>query len=270
MSRIRITSFSPAFEPEVATRKSSSRALKLGAEGAVLRLPLLRDVERREDLEDVDHGVAGRPVERLGGVEDAVDPVADRELLAGRLEVDVGRPPQHRVVDQFLGRHVRPRLLGLRTRVGSSLAVPGVLPMNVIGGPARSTGPTSRLKRGFMPSFIISLVDDFAQVVGRQHLGVVGHGLVPHVDVREQRHEVRQQEQDEAERVDRDRPEQHQAEHPREEDDGVPELEPEVVQLLGVVVDPGGGPGPEQVDEHHRDELEEIQVEAGPRTMGGD
>ena len=88
-------------------------ALELGAERAVLRLALLGDVHRREHLEDVDHGVAGGPVERLGGVEDAVDPVADRELLGGRLEVDVGRAAEHGVVDQLLGRHVRPRLLGL-------------------------------------------------------------------------------------------------------------------------------------------------------------
>ena len=38
----------------------------------------------------------------------------------------------------------------------------------------------------------------------------------------------------------------------------------EVVQLLGVVLDPVGGPGPEQVDQHHRDELEEVEVHARP------
>ena len=40
----------------------------------------------------------------------------------------------------------------------------------------------------------------------------------------------------------------------------------EVVQLLGVVLDPVGGPGPEQVDQHDRDELEEVQVHPGPRA----
>src|SRR4029079_3527258 len=75
-------------------------AFELGAEGAVLRLALLGDVMRVEDLEDVDHRVAGGPVERLGGVEDAVDPVADRELLLRRLQVDVGRAPGPRGVEQ--------------------------------------------------------------------------------------------------------------------------------------------------------------------------
>ena len=128
-------------------------ALELGAERAVLRLPLLGDVHRREDLEDVDHGVAGGPVERLGGVEDAVDPVADRELLGGRLEVDVGRPAEHGVVDQLLGGHERPRFLGLADpRSGPPWPIPALLPTNVIGGPARSTVPTSLLNSGLIPS----------------------------------------------------------------------------------------------------------------------
>ncbi len=40
-----------------------------------------------------------------------------------------------------------------RTRLGSSLAVPEVLPTNVIGGPVRSTVVTSLLNIGLMPSF---------------------------------------------------------------------------------------------------------------------
>ena len=87
--------------------------LELGAERAVLGLALLGDVHRREHLEDVDHRIAGGPVERLGGVQDAVDPVPHRELFGGRLEVDVGRAAEHRVVDQLLGGHERPRFLGL-------------------------------------------------------------------------------------------------------------------------------------------------------------
>ena len=110
-----MTSFSPAFEPDGGDAEVEARGpASLAPKRAVLRLALLGDVHRREHLEDVDHGVAGGPVERLGGVEDAVDPVADRKLLGGRLQVDVGGAPEHGVVDQLLGGHVRPRFLGLR------------------------------------------------------------------------------------------------------------------------------------------------------------
>ena len=50
------------------------------------------------------------------------------------------------------------------------------------------------------------------------------------------------------------------AEDPGAEDDRVPHLEPGVGQLLGVVVDPAGGPGPEQVDDDDGDELQQVEV----------
>ena len=262
-----MTSFSPAFEPEVATRKSELAALELGAERAVLRLALLGDVHRREDLEDVDHRVAGGPVERLGGVEDAVDPVPDRELLGGRLEVDVGGAAEHRVVDQFLGRHVRPRFLCLADpRSGPPWPSPGVLPTNWIGGPARSVGPTSLLNSGRIPSFMQHAVGHLADVVGGQHLLVIGDGLVPDVDVGQQGDEISQEQERHAHGVDGIASTRTRPSTPGEEHDAVPGGELEVVQLLGVVFDPVGGPDPEQVDQEDGDELEEVQVH--PRSRG--
>ena len=162
-------------------------ALKLGAERAVLRLALLGDVHRREDLEDVDHGVAGRPVERLGGVQDAVDPIAHRELLGGRLEVDVGRPAQHGVVDQLLGGHVRPRFLGLphprRIFLGRALGLADERD--------RRTGPIDRadvaVEQRLHPQLEQDVVGHLAEMVGSQHFLVVGHRLVAGVDVSQQR-----------------------------------------------------------------------------------
>ena len=96
-------------------------------------------------------------------------------------------------------------------------------------------------------------------------LRVVGHGLVADVDVGEQRDEVGQQQQDQADRVDRDRPDQGEAEHAGEEDDRVPDLEPECCSAPWQSSSTQcGGPGPEQVDEQDGDELEQVQVEARP------
>ena len=171
-------------------------ALELGAEGAVLRLALLGDVHRREDLEDVDHGVAGGPVERLGGVEDAVDPVPHRELLGGRLEVDVGRPAEHGVVDQLLGGHERSRFLGLADpRSGPPWpALASCRRTGSAGRPGRPC-PTSLLNSGLHPQLHHQAVGHLAEVVGRQDLLVVGDGLVRDVDVGEQGDEVRQEQQ---------------------------------------------------------------------------
>ncbi len=113
-----MTSFSPDFEPEVATRNSSSRPSSLAPKEPSCGFRFSEMSIAAEHLEDVDDRVAGGPVEWLGGVQDAVDPVADRELLGGRLEVDVGRAAEDGVVDQLLGRHERPRLLGLSDPVG--------------------------------------------------------------------------------------------------------------------------------------------------------
>ena len=69
-------------------------------------------------------------------------------------------------------------------------------------------------------------------------------------------------------------PDERQPEHAGEEDRAVPDRELEVVQLLGVVFDPVRRPGPEQIDDHDRDELEQIQVHSRParhvRHLGQD
>ena len=113
-------------------------------------------------------------------------------------------------------------------------------------------------------------VGDFAQVIGREHLLVVGNRLIANIRIGQNRHEVRQQEQRQAQRINRDGEDQDQPEHPREKDHAVPEGELDVVQLLGIVLDPVGGPGPEQVDHDHGNELVEVQIEAGtPRVDAG-
>ena len=241
-----------------------SRDSSLAPNGSVLRLPLLRDVHRRQDLEDVQNGVAGGPVEGLGGVEDAVDPVADRELFGARLEVDVGRPAEDRVVDQLLGRAVGLRLFRPLDPLGVGL----LRPLGLADEDDRRAG-LAPLVVAFVedpahPHPVHEVIGDLAEVVGREDLGLVGDRLVPDVDVVEQGDEVREQEQAQAHGVDRDRPDQGEAEDPGREGDRVPHLEAVVVQLAAVVVDPPGRPGPEQVDRQDRDELEEVEVEARP------
>ena len=239
---------------------------ELGAEGAVLGLALLGDVHRREDLEDVQDRVAGGPVERLGGVEDAVDPVADRELFGGRFEVDVGRPPEHGVVNELLGGHVRLRLLGPLDALGVGLGRALALADEHDRRPRAVGALVPLVEDAVHPHLVHQAVGDLAEVVRREDLVVVGDRLVPDVDISEQRDEVRQEEQDHADRVDRDRPDQDQAEDAGPEDDRVPHLEPGIGQFLGVRVDPAGRPGPHQVDEDDGDELEQVQVE--PRASG--
>src|SRR5439155_19485480 len=78
-------------------------AVQLRREAAVLRLALLGNVHFREDLEDVDDALAHRPAERLGGVQDAVDPQADAHVVAGRLQVDVGGAALDGVPDHLQG-----------------------------------------------------------------------------------------------------------------------------------------------------------------------
>ena len=139
----------------------------------------------------------------------------------------------------------------------------------MIGGPARSTVADVPVEHRPHAQLQQEVVGHLAQVIRREHLLVVGHRLVADIRIDQDRHEVRQQEQGQAQRVNRDREDQDQPEHPREEDHAVPERELEVVQLLGVVLDPVGGPGPEQVDDDHGDELEEIQIETrAPQDVG--
>ena len=132
----------------------------------------------------------------------------------------------------------------------------------------RRAGPIDRadvaVEERLHPQLEQQVVGHLAEVVGRQHLLVVGDRLVADVDVGQHRDEVRQEQEPQPEEVDRDRQHQDQPEHAGEEDDAVPDAELEVVQLLGVVLDPVGRPGPEQVDEHDRDELEQVQVHPRP------
>ena len=60
-------------------------------DAAVLRQPLLGDVELRHDLDARDDRVAELHRRRHDVVEDAVDAVADAQLLLVRLDVDVAR-----------------------------------------------------------------------------------------------------------------------------------------------------------------------------------
>ena len=85
---------SPSTVGSVATRMSSMPPGGGGVQRdpAVLRLAPLGDVELREHLEAGRHA-GGEPLrDALGDVEDAVDPVADDELVLLRLDVDVARP----------------------------------------------------------------------------------------------------------------------------------------------------------------------------------
>ncbi len=132
----------------------------------------------------------------------------------------------------------------------------------------RRAGPVDRadvaVKQRLHAQLEQQVVGHLAEVVGRQHLLVVGHRLVADIDVGQDRDEVRQEQEPQPQEIDRDRQGQDQPEHAGKEDDAVPDPELEVVELLGVVLDPVGRPGPEQVDEHDRHELEEVQVEPGP------
>ena len=109
------------------------------------------------------------------------------------------------------------------TRDGSSLAAPWLLPTNVIGGPARSTVPTSRLKSGFIPSLNIRSLASFAEMVGCQHFLVVGDRLVSDVDISQHGDEIRQEQEPQPQEIDRDRQDQNQPEHAGKEDDAVPD-----------------------------------------------
>ena len=185
LSRIRMTIFSPDFEPEVATRKSISRRFELGAERAVLRLPFLRDVHRRQDLEHVQDGVAGGAVERLGGVEDAVDPVANRELLGASVRGGCRSLAGARRRTPVPSRRCRTSTPRPWTRSGSAFWAPWLLPTKMIGGPVLSTPSSPLLKTPRIPILVHQAVGDLAEVIGREHLVLVGHGLIADVDISE-------------------------------------------------------------------------------------
>ena len=108
------------------------------------------------------------------------------------------------------------------------------------------------------------VVGNFAEMVRCQHLLVVGHRLVAGINVREERNEIRQQQEPQPDEIDRDRQHEHQPEHAGKEDGAVPDGELQIVEFLGVVFHPVRRPGPQQVDDHDRHELEEIQVHSRP------
>ncbi len=170
-------------------------ALELRTERAVLGLSLLGDVHRRQDFEHVDNGVAGGPVERLGGVQNSVDAVAHRKLLGRRLEVNVGGAPQNRVIDQFLAGHVRARLLSLAYPRRVFLAGDRALAHERDRRAGAIDRPHVAVEDRPHPQFVEHVVGNFAEVIRREHLLVVGHGLVAGVDVGEERHEIGQQQQ---------------------------------------------------------------------------
>ena len=68
-------------------------------DAAVLRQPALGDVEVGHDLDPRDHRRREPARRRLDLVQHAVDPVADREPVLERLDVDVRRPRVERVGD---------------------------------------------------------------------------------------------------------------------------------------------------------------------------
>jgi len=158
LSRIRITIFSPDFEPEVATRKSIFAGFRAWRRTSRPGASASSEISiAARTLKTFRTASAGRPVEparRRGG---CVDPVADRELLGGRLEVDVGRPTEHGVVDEFLGGHVRLRLLGLRHAIRVGLGRPLGLATKTIGGPALSSS-SPLLKTPCIPILFIKLL----------------------------------------------------------------------------------------------------------------
>ena len=110
---------SPSTVGSVATRMSSMRpaAAAFERDPPVLRLAPLGDVELREHLEAGRHA-GGQPLRNVvGNVEDAVDPVADDEIVLLRLDVDVARPvlgglEDHRV-DEADERRVGDAVVGL-------------------------------------------------------------------------------------------------------------------------------------------------------------
>ena len=118
------------------------------------------------------------------------------------------------------------------------------------------------------------VVGNLAQMVGSQHFLIVGHRLVAGVDIRHQGNKVSQQQQPQPDEIDRNGQDQGQPEHTRRKHRAVPDGEPKVFELFGVVLHPVGRPRPQQVDDHDRNELEQIEVHPRParhvRDLGQD
>src|SRR5690606_18737100 len=99
---------------------------------AVLRQPLLRDIHVREDLDAAeDRGLESADLGRqLRGLEDAVDAIANGELVLVRLDVDVARALVDRLDDDLVDepddarllRHLEEVLRALARRSGFGLA----------------------------------------------------------------------------------------------------------------------------------------------------
>ena len=113
-SRSRRTTFSPKSVGRTDTRKSMSRGVPRSFEprldAAVLRQPLLGDVEPRHDLHARDDGVAVLERRRHHRLQHAVDAEPDPHFLFVRLDVDVARAllnrRQHQRVDELDDRRL--------------------------------------------------------------------------------------------------------------------------------------------------------------------
>ena len=95
-----------------------------------------------------------------------------------------------------------------RTRDGSSLS----FPWTFADEDDRRSRPVDRadvlVEQRLHSQLVQDVVGNFAEVVGRQHFLVVGHRLIAGVDVGEQRHEIRQQQEPQPDEIDRDAPAQ--------------------------------------------------------------
>ena len=140
-SRMRIVAPSPRWVGRVVTRRSMRRLLDRDADPAVLRHPLLGDVELAHDLQPRDHRADHplRHVRRL--LQHAVDAEADPQLALFGLEVDVGGPLPHRLGEDAVDELDHRRVLGAGLHVAdrgraSRPRPPAVLLDDRLGGGA--------------------------------------------------------------------------------------------------------------------------------------
>ena len=90
-----MTHFSPQMVATVATLTSTSLAVDLRPQLAVLRPAPLDDVHPGHDLDPTDQADAHRGGECQDLFERPVDPVANPDAELGRLDMDIGRPVAH-------------------------------------------------------------------------------------------------------------------------------------------------------------------------------
>ncbi len=93
------------------------RAVGANGERAVLREPLLGDVEAGHDLQSCGDGSLHGPCDRLCPAQDTVDPLADDQLARLRVEVDVRGAVRDRAAEHGVHEVDRPGLLGLQCEI---------------------------------------------------------------------------------------------------------------------------------------------------------